>query len=257
MPNTQLYDEGAVRWFLQHLMPAGELNLPDKSLLVSLTASPRMMPHSSLIHMIAAIGAKLGAEVEYLSERSMAEIVEIVRHAAKPILLFMTALALSDLLEHLADTKTDLPLPAGSRIMETGGYKGQRKRLGGEELYALASRKLGIPSRSIVNEYGMTEMSSQFYDRTLFSPELDEAEARIKHPAPWVRSLVLDPRTRKAAGEGEIGVLQHIDLANLDSCAFLLTADAARKRGTGFELIGRLDKLPLRGCSVGYEETRA
>ena len=76
--------------------------------------------------------------------------------------------------------------------METGGFKGRSRVVERDELYRLASERFRIPTRAIVNEYGMTEMSSQFYDLTLRNPELDEREARVKLPPPWVRSSVVD-----------------------------------------------------------------
>ncbi len=57
-----------------------------------------------------------------------------------------------------------LALPAGSRIMETGGFKGRSRVVERATLYAQASQRLGVPVDAIVAEYGMTELSSQYYD---------------------------------------------------------------------------------------------
>jgi len=51
--------------------------------------------------------------------------------------------------------------------------------------------------------------------------------------------------------EGEIGLLAHCDLANIDSCAFVLSGDiGVRQENNTFELIGRAKKLSLKGCSL-------
>ncbi|NIP83573.1 MAG: hypothetical protein GWM90_31850, partial [Gemmatimonadetes bacterium] len=58
-------------------------------------------------------------------------------------------------------------LPAGSRLMDTGGYKGRGRRLDPTELRAVYGDRLGLPPWACVNEYGMTELLSQYYDTAL------------------------------------------------------------------------------------------
>ena len=48
--------------------------------------------------------------------------------------------------------------------METGGFKGRSRAVSRDDLYARLEARLGIPCDSIVAEYGMTELLSQFYD---------------------------------------------------------------------------------------------
>src|SRR5256885_10427058 len=55
-------------------------------------------------------------------------------------------------------------LPPGSRILDTGGYKGQSRELPLEDFYADLARLLGVPRSHCINMYGMTELSTQFYD---------------------------------------------------------------------------------------------
>ncbi|RZK33133.1 MAG: acyl transferase, partial [Hymenobacter sp.] len=46
------------------------------------------------------------------------------------------------------------------------------------------------------------------------------------------------------------GAINVIDLANVDSCAFIETKDLARIHPDGaFEVLGRLDNSDIRGCS--------
>ena len=65
-------------------------------------------------------------------------------------------------------------LPAGSRVLETGGYKGRSRSLSKQELHALITRQLGVPASHIVSEYGMSELSSQAYDLNLLSDPVAE-----------------------------------------------------------------------------------
>src|SRR5947207_12941522 len=113
-------------------------------------------------------------------------------------------------------------LAEGSRIMDTGGFKGQNERaVAAKELRARYDALLGIPATHCVNEYGMTELLSQFYDDGLRAyiralPSL----GRAKRTPPWVRSTIVDPETLAPLRTGERGLLRHFDLANLHSvCA--------------------------------------
>ena len=256
MPNTELYDAAAMPWFGTHMVPSGLA--PD---FVALTATPEAAPHSSLVHMIAAAGERFAHKgtVQYVHANGELNMdllygaLEAATRTGRPLLILTTAFALVHCVESMESASRAFTLPEGSRIMETGGYKGRSRRLEREELYRRISARFGLPISRIINQYGMTEMSSQFYDRVAGGSGLDSASYRIKTPPPWVRSRVLDPASLRPVEEGGTGVLQHVDLANLDSCSFLLTSDAARRSGDGFDLLGRIDEATARGCSLDYE----
>lgn len=256
MPDTQIYDAAAMAWFRRHVLSD---NLPRRFL--SLTGSPAAMPRSSLVHMIDTAAGQFGIdrradyffEGETLDVDRLIQSIERAREQNEPLLILTTAFALVQLIEASAEQKLSLILAPGSRVMETGGYKGRSRELSITDLYERASDLFGIDPGSMINEYGMTEMSSQFYDRTETAGAIDPVTERVKIPPPWVRSIVLRPSTLTPVEPGDIGMLAHIDLANLDSCAFLLTADAAMRHDQGFVLLGRLSGSDLRGCSLDYE----
>ena len=85
---------------------------------------------------------------------------------------------------------------AGSRLMETGGFKGRTRVVERGDLYAAAADRFGLPVASIVAEYGMTELSSQYYD----SLASRSRAQRVKAGPPWLRPIVVDPR--RAPGRG-------------------------------------------------------
>lgn len=161
----------------------------------------------------------------------------------EPVTLFGTALAFLDFFEWLGSKK--ITLPPGSLAVETGGYKGTQRQLTKAELHALFAERLGLPSDRVWNEYGMTELSSQFYTH---------GAGRVHEGAPWVRALVINPETNVEAAEGETGVLRIFDLANLYSCCAIQTRDLAIRRGEHFELIGRDPAALPRGCSRSADE---
>jgi len=105
-----------------------------------------------------------------------------------------------------------------------------------------------------VNEYGMTEMGSQFYDNTLKNHHLGIIEPRYKVIPPWVRTVVVDPETFQEAPVGTLGLLRHYDLANWGSVMAIQTEDVGCLIGEGFEIVGRAKGAEARGCSLAMEE---
>ena len=152
------------------------------------------------------------------------------------MLLLGTALAFVHWLEAM-ETAT---LPAGSHVFETGGYKGSRRTLSKAALYEMFRQRLGLDPSAVINEYGMTELSSQCYTRGLGRPHV---------APPWVRAIVIDPATGREVAEGETGVLRIYDLANAGSVLAIQTRDLAIRRGADFELLGRDPAALPRGCS--------
>ncbi len=131
----------------------------------------------------------------------------------------------------------------GITVMETGGMKGRRHELTRPALHALL--KAAFQLDAIHSEYGMTELFSQAYalGGTLF------------RPAPTMQVLateIYDPFC--PAPLGRTGVLNVIDLANVDTCAFIATEDVGKVYADGsFEVLGRLDAAELRGCNLMVE----
>jgi len=157
--------------------------------------------------------------------------------AGEPVALFATALALL----RWTEQQPPLALPAGSWIFETGGYKGVSVELDKDAFRARVAEHFAVPVARILNEYGMTELSSPFYAWP------DEPAHR---GCPWTRIRVIDPETGGEAPQGEAGYLEIVDLANLGSVAAIRTQDLAIARGVNaFTLLGRDPGALPRGCS--------
>jgi len=133
--------------------------------------------------------------------------------------------------------------------------KGRRKELLREEVHAILTSKLGIPT--IHSEYGMTELLSQAYStgEGVFrpSPTLRVFLRDINDPF----LIYSDKETGRSAserrtGERRTGGMNVVDLANLDSCAFIETQDLGQYAGTNgdFRVIGRFDNSDVRGCNL-------
>jgi hypothetical protein len=167
--------------------------------------------------------------------------------ARQPVALLGTAFSFVHLLDHCRAGQTRYRLAAGSRALETGGYKGRGRATAKAELRQMMTRWLGIPESHILGEYGMSELSSQAYDGVL-----PETGAGFRFP-PWARARIISPETGREAGEGETGMVQVFDLANVRSALAVQTEDLAVRRGEGFELTGRAAGAAARGCSLLLE----
>lgn len=155
-----------------------------------------------------------------------------------------TAFALVHLLDAMDLSGARFVLPSGSRIIETGGFKGRARAVDKAELYGRIAEAFGIAPEAIIAEYGMTELTSQYYDDTA---------TRRKVGPPWLRARVVGP-DRTTLANGSIGALLHVDLANRSSCLAIQTEDLGIQYDDGFVLLGRDQDAPPRGCSLDAEE---
>ena len=125
-------------------------------------------------------------------------------------------------------------------VMETGGMKGQRKELVKSELHTILKEGFGVDK--IHSEYGMTELLSQAYSY---------GDGVFKTPA-WMKILTRDPEDALSIQPiGKSGGVNIIDLANINSCAFIATQDLGKIHSNGtFEILGRFDESDIRGCNL-------
>ncbi len=253
-----LYDASLLPNFVRHLLPDG-VRLP----MLILTPSPEAAPHSSLVYMIERIRQRFGGEGsgyfvegERLRTRALIDRLTAAVSSGEAVFLLGTAFSFVHLLDALTEGGHDFLLPPGSRLMETGGFKGRSREVAKETLYDGLSRRLGIDPAFIVNEYGMTEMGSQFYDVTLWGRVTGRTLPRYKRPPPWVWTEIIDPETLQPRTDEQVGLLRHIDLTNRGSVIALQTADLGRRVGPGFEIVGRSPAATPRGCSLEAEDLR-
>ncbi len=225
---------------------------------MNLVPDPRERPGSSLGYMMAAVAAEFGDGHDgwYLRDDGLDAdgfVAALERCAVDGVAACIagTAFAFVALLDALEARDCVLHAPPGTRVMETGGFKGRTRVVGRDELYAALALRLGIPHDAIVAEYGMTELCSQYYD----APESRPLATRVKVAPPWLRPLIVGPDGREAA-PGTAGAIRHVDLANLTSVCAIETEDAGYRSGAGIVLLGRAADAPARGCSLDAEDLR-
>ena len=261
-----VYEESLLRGFKRFV-------LPDQQWMTFLSLVPggEAAVNSSLAHMVERAALEFGEDIYSAQEvdrpgggrGQMMELgyvdvegiwqawhEEVAGLAAvvspkRPVVICGTAFSFVHLCDYLAERKEFLTFPAGSRVFETGGYKGRSRTVPKEELHGMISRRLGIPEPFIVSEYGMSELSSQAYDRVA-----GEDGPRLFRFPPWVRWKVISPENGRPVEEGETGLVRIWDLANVGSVVAIQTEDLATRWVDGFVLAGRAAQAEARGCSL-------
>jgi hypothetical protein len=260
---TETYALAALSWGQRFLWPDGPA-------LGAIVLAPPLasQPDSSLGFMLDHFGRTLGGPVSYhlqvdeggegrLDLDGVARAAEGARAAGRPAIVLATSFALVHLLDQRGDR--DLRLPAGSRLMQTGGFKGRSREVPADALRAQAADAFGLPPAHVVGEYGMTELGSQLYEGTLVAALSGGGDGRpgVYHAPPWLRVTAVDPVSLSPVPAGEIGVARFVDLCNVDSAVAVQTADRVRvldEEGRVVELLGRLPGAPPRGCSIAVDE---
>jgi hypothetical protein len=257
--SLELYRASLWPWFKEHVLPNGQKNSTAP---LFLTPRPIQAPHSSLVHMFECIRVACGAEEDsFLGEVSpdgawslnverVASVLCRAEAAQQPVALLGTAFNFVHLLDGLAERGLSLVLPTGSRVIETGGYKGRSRELSKDSLHTLIDQRLSVPRSGIICEYGMSELSSQAYDGITGTASSTTAASRTFHFPPWCRVQLVSPETTREVAEGETGMVRLFDLANAWSVLAVQTEDLAIRRGDSFELKGRALAAEPRGCSL-------
>jgi phenylacetate-coenzyme A ligase PaaK-like adenylate-forming protein len=152
----------------------------------------------------------------------------------KKVLLIGVSFALLDLIE---TTQFNLK---HTIVMETGGMKGRRKEMIRTELHQQLCEGFGVSE--IHSEYGMTELLSQGYSK---------GDGIFETP-PWMKLYTRDPEDALTIQpKGKSGGINVIDLANINSCAFIATQDLGKVHtDETFEILGRFDHSDIRGCNL-------
>jgi len=253
--STALYEDSLLRSFERYL-------LPDGARLPAVVFGPRRFeaPHSSLWFMVDHVVGRLARVGTWIVEGGAPrwDRADLALRTAierdEPVLLLGTTLLFMAYFERLSGAGIRFALPRGSRAMDTGGSKGLRTGFTRDEVERAFEHSLGIPRTHLVNEYGMAEMGSQFYDDTLAAFHKGRAPLPGKRIPPWVRTRVLDPETMRELPDGSRGILVHADLANEEIPFLIQTEDIGSRMGDRLHLEGRLLGAEARGCSLAFEQ---
>lgn len=257
MLSPALYDAALLAGFDRFMLPDGA-----RLRYLNLVPNPEERPRSSLGYMMARVANARGAgetgwyvRGEELALHDFFAALERAQNESQPLCVATTAFALVAVLDDAEARGLRFHLPHGTRVMETGGFKGRTRIVARDELYARACDLFSIAPSQIVAEYGMTELTSQWYDRpstpALRADAQDDKKRRKSSPT-WLRARAVAP-DGTTLPDGVVGALAHVDLANLWSCVAVQTEDLGARFGRTIALLGRERGAELRGCSLDAE----
>jgi hypothetical protein len=219
------------------------------------------MPESSLSTMISWCIDEFGEGAVCAADRHRVDLdaaLGFLREAesdAAPVCILATTAAAAAMFRRIAEAGAAFALAPGSRMMDTGGPKGQREPLAPADVVARASACLGITPSNVINEYGMTELCSQLYDATpLNDGDAAAAGVRVKIAPAWMRPVAIDPRSFERTPDGSAGMLGFFDLANVCSVSAVVTEDLGIVDGNRVRLLGRVQAGGPRGCALAVDQ---
>jgi hypothetical protein len=259
VPDLALYHASALSHFSACV-------LPDNRRLrtLALIPSPEARPQSSLTQMAAWIMSDLSsADSAYFIDpagvhiEAFADALAQAQHEGTPVCILAITSALVAFFDWCEAHDRLFALPGGSRLMDTGGNKGMQRPVSRNGILQSCWKYLKIAGYYCINEYGMTEMASQFYDNVFYNRFRHSNEPRYKIGPVWVRTIVVDPETLQEVPPGQVGILRHFDLANSGSVMAIQTDDLGYIVGNGFEITGRVPGSEARGCALMLEEILA
>jgi len=141
-------------------------------------------------------------------------------------------------------------------LVHSGGWKKlESMRVSKEEFNTTVSNCLG--SCRVLNFYGMVEQVGSVF--------LENPKGYLHTPA-FSDVLIRDPHTLEVLPDGEVGLIQVLSILPRSYPGHsILTEDRGRvisrddadleMRGTYFEILGRVPRAELRGCSDTYAES--
>ena len=249
-PVLDVYDQSMIKNFKKRFL--GNINKIKMGILFP---DEKVMPNSSLAHYLSLAVSNFGTgsssyllTPEGINFQRVFEDLEGAEETSAPYALLGASFSIVHLLDEMAKQNKTYTLPAGSKILDTGGFKGQSRELDQNEFYEQLSMAFGVSRSDCINMYGMTELSTQFYD------DGNSICPSIKTGPHWIKSRVINPLTKSDVKMGDKGVLVHCDLAHFNVVSTILTEDSGVEVENGFLLLGRADGAEAKGCSMAVDE---
>lgn len=251
-----LHDRAVCAGFERYSLPDGA-----RLRIMVLAPPPARVPNLRMAYDCALFHERYGTAhsdhfvgAEGLEFARIETVLEQAEAARERLLLVGASFSFVVLFDYLRERGRSFSLPAGSRTVDGGGYKGRSRELTKPEFLDTAAAVLGVPPTHVVNLLGITELTSLYFDSVLLDATEGRVRDRFKSHSPWTRSLAVHPEMLQPLPRGEVGLLRHVDLANARICPALQTEDLGYETEGGFEVIGRARGAELRGCSLAMEQ---
>ncbi len=248
-PHLRVYDRSMALHFSRRFMRGAQ-----RLRMGILFPTEDMMPNSSLAHYLALALRDFGApgsgyfvNPQGMDTEGLCDSLARAQRDGEPYALLGASYSFVHFMDELRQRGLAFSLPPGSRLFDTGGFKGQSRELAMDDFYRQLTASFGVPASACTNMYGMTELSTQFYD------DGNATLPAVKSGPHWIRSRLVDPLSGRDVPTGERGVLAHCDLANFNSVTTILTEDVGVAVDGGFLLLGRAQGAQAKGCSMAMD----
>ena len=260
VPRPEIYRASAIAHLRAMLFPDAR-----RMAMLAMHPTADAMPESSLARMISwcveefGTGASLAAASrERVDSGAAIRFLAEAEASGEPVCILGTTAAFATLFSELRQRDRKHRLAKGSRMMDTGGAKGQKTPLTAHQVIEAAGDLLAIAPAMVINEYGMTELCSQLYDATpLNTHGASDATERVKVPPRWLRVTARDPVTLMPVADGEVGMLTFFDLANVGSVSAVMTEDLGIVEHGRVRVLGRGVAGEARGCALAIGQFSA
>ena len=153
-----------------------------------LTPPPEQVPHMIMVHGMAHLmmvygldGSRFLAGPKGLDFAAVWTELDGCQKAGVPVSLIGPSFGFVHFFDWMKAEGRRLELPAGSRLMDAGGYKGRSREIGRDAFVSWAAQMCGLPRERVINLLGMTELASQVYDWLAPSAPV-HAVTRMKQP---------------------------------------------------------------------------
>lgn len=229
--DTYIYERSLMKGFQL------EYGKPSDWIIIGLLPAYLERQGSSLVYMTDILIRESGQHESgfYLNNyEELALLLRRLKDNNKKVWLIGVSFALLDMAEKQPEAWENLV------VVETGGMKGRRREMIRTDLHETIRSKWRIAR--LHSEYGMTELFSQAWMN----------DSGRFHTPPWMKVMIRETNDPFSYAEnGKTGGINVVDLANLDSCAFISTSDLGKKfTDETFDVLGRFDHSDVRGCNL-------
>ena len=208
--------------------------------IVSFVPDTITWPDSSLAQMVAWFGEFF--PLQYIDCQKLEDVASAFQEDTGATLYIGTAFHWINLI----DEGLKVTFPKSGYLLETGGTKGKSRSLTRAEFYQLIRTSLRIESGQILSEYGMSELSSQAWSKG--------DETALYRFSPWVELAVIQGQELSTLGDGSLLIR---DRSRIDYPYAFRVQDIASLTGNNFQLLGRVPRAALKGCSLFAEQPQA
>jgi len=173
--------------------------------------------------------------------------LQLAERSGEPLAILGATHGLDYFMDACLQAGVSFRLPAGSRIMDSGGFMGRYAATPPEQFFTNCEKVFGVARQYCVNAFWLCESSTVYFDSVLADAINLGSRERCKIPPPWTRVQIVDPLTFRQVNRGETGLIRLFDLSNRGMAAVVQTDKMGYEVADGFEVVGKLDKSDPHG----------